>query len=238
MKSLLATVGALALMVSATACDTGAETAGPIAADGASTRADTMTVPAPERTDYLLAAGEIEASDLIGAAVHDMAGATIATVADIHLAGAGTPAMLILRDGGVAGVGGEMRSAAFTAAAITAAAATAGDEPVVTLKLTETTLETLPKFEQDAPDDRSLASEMIGTNLDVSFNDDTARINDLILSGTGETRYAVIAEDLVSAAQILVDTGDIVIAEGDTDGGLTLNMTAVAFAAAPSYPRE
>lgn len=79
---------------------------------------------------------------------------------------------------------------------------------------------------------------MIGSTAGVSFSGEPARINDLILTNTGEARYAVISPDLVSISQIVVDANAITVDPGDTDGGLVLDLDAHTFAAAPEYPRE
>ena len=242
MKSLLAAAGALALMMSAAACG---------AADTDATKINTPEVMAETSVDggtttttdvrvatYMLASGEHEASDLIGASVHNPAGEEIATVADIWLGANGSAPMIVLRDGGVAGVGGKLRTVAYSAATIAADPDTSGDEPDVIVRLTDETLETLPEFEQVDDNDFRLASEMIGTTVGVSFSGGSARINDLILTNTGKARYAVISPDLVSIDQIVVDANAITVAQGDTDGGLVLDLDAQTFAAAPEYPRE
>lgn len=243
MKSLLATAGALALMMSAAACDT-ADTADlnnrnvtEVAANDPMLTDDTQTARVAPAT-YTLASGEHEASDLIGAPVHNPAGEEIATVSDVWLGADGTAPMFIVRDGGVAGVGGELRTVAYNVARITPDPDDMDGEPNIFVQLTGETLETLPKFEQVEADDFRLASEMIGATVAISYSGETARINDLILSETGQARYAVISPGLASADQILVDAGNIAVAEGDTDGELTLDVTAEAFTAAPAYPRE
>lgn len=242
MKSLLATAGALALMMSAAACgaadtDTTEINTPEVMADTTVDGDTTMTTDAQVAT-YMLASGEHEASDLIGASVHNPAGEEIATVADISLGANGSAPMIVVRDGGVAGVGGELRTVAYSAATIAADPETSGDEPDVIVRLTDETLETLPEFEQVDGNDFRLASEMIGTTVDVSFSGESARINDLILTNTGEARYAVITPDLVSTNQIVVDANAITVAQGDTDGGLVLDLDAQTFAAALEYPRE
>jgi len=242
MKSLLAAAGALALMMSAAACG---------AADTDATKINTPEVMAETTVDggattttdarvatYMLASGEHEASDLIGASVHNPAGEEIATVADIWLGTNGSAPMIVVRDGGVAGVGGKLRTVAYSAATIAADPDTSGDEPDVIVRLTDETLETLPEFEQVDDNDFRLASEMIGTTVGVSFSGGSARINDLILTNTGKARYAVISPALVSIDQIVVDANAITVARGDTDGGLVLDLDAQTFAAAPEYPRE
>jgi hypothetical protein len=243
MKALLSTAGALALMMSAAAC-------------GAS---DTATIESPDATEiattedalnddlqtadiaaatYTLASGEYEASDLIGAPVHNAAGEEIATVSDVWFGTNGAAPMLVVRDGGVAGVGGDLRTMPYDVAMITPDADGTGDEPDVFIKATGESLSTLPSFEQASADDFRLASEMIGSALAISYSGESARINDLILSETGEARYAVISPDLATTDQILVDAGNISLAEGDTDGELVLDVDAEAFSAAPAYPRE
>ena len=79
---------------------------------------------------------------------------------------------------------------------------------------------------------------MIGTTAGVSFSGEPALINDLILTNTGEARYAVISPDLLSINQIVVDANAITVGQGDTDGGLVRDPDAQTFAAAPEYPRE
>lgn len=243
MKSLLATAGALALMMSAAACDT-SETADlnnreatEVSEVDTSMTGDTEMADI-STTNYTLASGEYEASDLIGAAVRNAAGEEIATVSDVWFGAEGSAPMLIVRDGGVAGVGGDLRTVAYNAAAITPDPEDVDGEPNVFVQFTDESLENQPEFEQTTANDFRLASEMIGATVEISYSGESARINDLILSETGAARYAVLAPDLASTDQILVDAGNIIAAEGDADGELTLDVTAEAFTAAPAYPRD
>ena len=144
MKSLLATAGALALMMSAAACG---------AADTDATKINTPEVMAETSVDgdattttdaraatYMMASGEHEASDLIGASVHNPAGEEIATVADIWPGANGSAPMIGVRDGG------KLRTLAYSAATIAADPDTSGDEPDLIVRLTDETRETLPEF--------------------------------------------------------------------------------------------
>lgn len=240
MKSLLATAGALALILSAAACDNTDVSSKDTPTETATT-ATTPVEPAPTgpvRTVYTLAVGEIEASDLLGASVQSVANEEISIVEDIWLADGNSKAMLILRDGGVAGVGGTLRSIAFDSAAIVPDDTKPGDEPDVIVRLTEATLDLLPEFKQSTADDDRLASELTGKTVMIGATGQSARINDLILSSTGQTRYAVISPDLISMEQILVDADTLVVAEGDADGQMTLDVTAQILADAPAYKRE
>lgn len=248
MKPLLVSAGVIALAVSAAACDSPDRVAydAPLQTSDASGSEAPMTVEGQTvsgeagRQTFATASGEIEASDLIGASVHNAAGEEIATVSDIRLAEAGIEPMIILRDGGVAGVGGDLHTIGFQAANIVPDPDMPGDEPDLIVQFTGETLKTLPKFEQAEADDYSLASELMGTSAEVSFSGEPIRINDLILTNTGEARFAVISTDLISPEQIVVDADAVKVAEGDTasEAAVTVELTEQEFAEAPEYPRE
>jgi hypothetical protein len=237
MKTLYATVGAFALLFTA-ACDQGEPVLSETTTTPATETADTSVPAAATRRMYVLASGEMEASDLLGASVHDMADAEISVVEDIWLSGDNADAMLILRDGGVAGVGGDLRLAAFDAATIVPDASKAGDEPNVIVRLTRDSMGTLPEFKQATADDFRLASELMGKTVTINPGGGSVRIHDLILAADGKTNFAVISPDLISLEQIVVDGDAIVLAQGDADGEVVLDLTAAALAEAPGYKRE
>jgi hypothetical protein len=231
MKTLFATAGAFALLFTA-AC-------GQPDTVVSETPAATVPEPAapaqPARAMYTLATGEMEASDLLGASVHDMADAEISVVEDIWLSGDNADAMLILRDGGVAG---DLRLAAFDAATIVPDASKPGDEPTVIVRLTKDSLETLPEYKQATADDFRLASELMGKTVTINPGGESVRIHDLILAADGKTNFAVISPDLISMERIVVDGDSIALAQGDADGEVVLDLTAAALAEAPGYKRE
>ena len=144
MKSLLATAGALALMMSAAACGAANTDATKIntleVIAGTSVDGDATTTTDARAATYMLASGEHEASDLIGASVHNPAGEEIATVADIWPGANGLAPMIVVRDGG------KLRTLAYSAATIAADPDTSGDEPDLIVRLTDETRETLPEF--------------------------------------------------------------------------------------------
>lgn len=250
MKTLLATASASVLLLAAAACseaNTPYETAGyetngqgtevVVNEDGAvveTAEADT-DVNASARAEYTLAAGEMEASDLIGASVHNPAGEEIATVADIFLGTNGTEPVLLVRDGGLTGLGGDLRMLNFAAATVSGQP---GDEPELIVAMAEENLETLPEFEQDEMDDYRLASEMMGAVPAMSFSDSQARVNDLIFTNAGELRYAVISPGLVSTDQIVINANAIKVAEGDGEGEILIDIDQAAFDEAPMYRWE
>jgi hypothetical protein len=243
MKSLLASAGAAALMMTAAACDSSetasldTRSASEIAATDPALTEDLQVAEVAPAT-YTLASGEHEASDLIGAAVHNSAGEEIATVSDVWFGTNGAAPMLVVRDGGVAGIGGDLRTLAYDVAMIQPDPEDVDGEPDVFVKMTGETLSTLPEFEQASADDFRLASEMIGATVAIAYNGESARINDLILSETGEARYAVIATDLAASDQVVIDADNITLAEGASDGELVLDVDAETLSAAPAYPRD
>lgn len=243
MKPLLASAGVIALMVSAAACDSPErltyETPVELAGTTITEEAEAAAAQAQAtRQSFQLASGEVEASDLIGASIQNAAGEQIATVSDIWLAASGGAPMIVVREGGIAGVGGELHTVAFTDATIAPDPDTMGDEPKVIVQYTGETIKTLPKFEQSQADDYRLASEVMGSTAAISYTGESARINDLILTPTGEARFAVISPDLVSMNQVVVDARALTLAEGDADGALILDLTAEDIAMAPEYPVE
>lgn len=245
MKTLLATASASVLLLGAAACSpaegpaatNGYETRGPQVVEYDDATVETANADALDsvRAEYRLAQGEIEASDLIGASVRNGADEEIATVADLYLGEDGASPVILIRDGGVAGVGGDLRQIAFNSATVTAPA---NEEPEVRVQIAEENLETLPSFEQDGMNDYRLASEIMGATTPVSFREDDVRITDLILTNSGELRYAVISPSLASTDQFVVRANAIRVAEGDGDGDVILDMDEAEFDEAPMYRWE
>lgn len=245
MKTLLATASASVLLLGAAACSpaegpaatNGYETRGPQVVEYDDATVETANADALDsvRAEYRLAQGEIEASDLIGASVRNGADEEIATVADLYLGEDGASPVILIRDGGVAGVGGDLRQIAFNSATVTAPA---NEEPEVLVQIAEENLETLPSFEQDGMNDYRLASEIMGATTPVSFREDDVRITDLILTNSGELRYAVISPSLASTDQFVVPANAIRVAEGDSDGDVILDMDEAEFDEAPMYRWE
>lgn len=245
MKTLLATASASVLLLGAAACSpaegpaatNGYETRGPQVVEYDDATVETANADALDsvRAEYRLAQGEIEASDLIGASVRNGADEEIATVADLYLGEDGASPVILIRDGGVAGVGGDLRQIAFNSATVTAPA---NEEPEVLVQIAEENLETLPSFEQDGMNDYRLASEIMGATTPVSFREDDVRITDLILTNSGELRYAVISPSLASTDQFVVRANAIRVAEGDGDGDVILDMDEAEFDEAPMYRWE
>lgn len=255
MKPLLYTVSAVAVMAAAACTDakTNAQTASyePPATEtpaatpdqakdsysdnyGEMTRADINddedVMAKEQRATFTMASDEIKASDLIGASVQNPAGEDIATVADVWIGEKGDTPKMIVREGGVAGVGGTLHAVSFDDAKIEPVAG--DDEPDVRVTYSEASLESLPEFEQDGLDDFRLASEVMGTTASLSFSDDLARVNDYILNKDGEPEYAVIADGVAGTEQYVIDADTLRVEQGDGDGTLMIDMDKDAFSKA------
>ncbi|MBI1401234.1 hypothetical protein [Hyphomonas sp.] len=214
MKPLLMTAGVIALTMSAASCGASKTettyTPQQVAEVPAPFEADVTAGPA-ERQTFQLASGEFAGSDLIGASVHIAAGEEIANVADIRLAEVGLEPMIILRDGGVAG---ELHTIGFQDATIVPDPDTSGDAPNLMVQFSGQTLKTLPVFEQPKADDYTFASEMMGTNATITSSGETARIHDIVLTNTGEARFAVISPVVLNPEQIVVNANSILVSQG------------------------
>ena len=247
MKRLLITASAAALMLGAAACsqgETDLQKAEASAEETAQTNdSDTMyggeVVDASvndmdakqeiTRIAYVPATGEMMASDLIDEDVYDANGDEIGEIADVMISGDGTQPTLIIRDG----VAGDLHPVAFDQATITW---DEEKEPVATLSVTDETLDSMPEFEQEGLNDYRLASELMGTNATLAFNDKDARITDFIMAKDGTVKYAVVADGVVDALtsdRYLISPDAITIAQGDSDGEIVLNVTSEEYADAP-----
>ena len=110
------------------------------------------------------------------------------------------------------------------------------DEPEVFVTLAEASLETLPTFEQEEMNDYRLASEMIGSSPALAFNGETVRIADLILTASGEPRYAVVSPSLVSTDLFVVEINAVTLAQGDGgENEIVLDIDAETYNTAPAY---
>lgn len=256
MKHIFTTVSTAALLMGAVACsnaDSGMETAAetdrdiyaeqPVdtdyeTADATGTQTDAYgnamygddVEKVSTREAYLPGASDFYASELIGEAVVDANGEEVGEVEDIMISTANSEPMLIIRDG----IAGKLRPVAFTQTTMTT------DEDgdfVTTLDLTDASLEDVPEFTQEGYNDYRLASEVIGTNIELAFSDEGARVTDYVMGSDGKAKYAVISDgivDALSSERIVVAPEKIVVAQGDSDGELTLDLTADEYDAAMS----
>lgn len=265
MKPILASASALAMILTATACSDTTDTTDSAAYDTADEAYGTTdrTDPSMTGTDtanmddrynadgnvidttgtmsnrqaFMLGTDEVLASDLMDAGVQNQAGEQVAKVADVWLGANRSSPVLIIQDDGLTGLGGQRYMASFSEVTMTPTTGQ-GEEPNVMIQLRGDSIETLPEYEQDGLNDYTLVTEMIGTTAEFTERDDSARIDDLILSTSGEPRYAVVSEGLLSTDQIVIDADNIIRAEGDSDGELVITISEDVFEQAEAYREQ
>ncbi len=239
MRKLLISASAIALVATAAACgqSTDAVDTSAYNEDANIEVAETDTVEIVDTTDvamtgndYVMSSSEYRASTLIGAPVTNPAGEEIATVADLFLGEDTNKPMIIVREGGAAGVGGTLHMLAFDKATFTPR--TGETEPAVSFQITEDGIEALPEFEQDGLNDFRLASEMIGTNAKLSYSDDIARVNDLLIGQDGAAKYALVSKGVAGGDEYVIAATAVTVAQGDGEDALLIDLDAEEFGAA------
>lgn len=245
MRKLLISASAIALVATAAACgqstdavDTSAynEDASVVVADNSAVEPVETIDTASVNDEYMMSATEHRASTLIGSPVTNTAGEEIATVADLYLGEGVEKPMVVVRDGGVAGAGGTLHLLAFDQATFTPQAD--DEEPKVSFQVSDDGLEALPKFEQDGMDDFRLASEMIGTNAKLSFSDDIARVNDLLIGNDGAAKYAVVSKGVAGGDEYVIPASAVTVSQGDGEDELVIDLDADGFATAQVLRNE
>ncbi|MEQ9434587.1 PRC-barrel domain-containing protein [Hyphomonas sp.] len=248
MKHLIAPISAVALMAGLAACsgaDTTIETADNDTAPYSENTVDDMndttvdtditTETELDRPVYVMAAGEMKASSLIGDDIIGANGETIATVADILIGRDMGPGQIVFRDGGVLGIAGELGTLPFSSVSLTM---DTDGEPMVSAALVDESLEGVAEFEQDGMDDFRLASELIGTNAELAVADTYSRITDLIISSDGSVKQAVVTDGLsgvASAERLVIDFDAITVVQGDSEGEVMINKTSEQLKMAPVF---
>ena len=133
--------------------------------------------------------------------------------------------MLIIRDG----FAGDLHAVSFEQASIWF---DEEGEPAARMDLTEEMLDDLQEFEQNGMNDYRLASELTGTNINLAFNDKDVRVTDLIMKTDGQAKYAVVSDGIVEAVtdkRFLIDPAKIMIAQGDSDGEIVIDLSEQEF---------
>lgn len=248
MKHLIAPISAVALMAGLAACsgaDTTIETAYNDTAPYSENTVDDMndttvdtditTETELDRPVYVMAAGEMKASSLIGDNIIGANGETIATVADILIGRDMGPGQIVFRDGGVLGIAGELGTLPFSAVSVTM---DTDGEPMVSAALVDESLEGVAEFEQDGMDDFRLASELIGTNAELAVADTYSRITDLIISSDGSVKQAVVTDGIsgvASTERLVIDFDAITVVQGDSEGEVMINRTSEQLKMAPVF---
>jgi len=248
MKHLIAPISAVALMAGLAGCsgadntvDTAETDTAPYSENTADdmndTSVDTAITTETElaRPAYVMAAGEMKASSLIGDNIIGANGETIATVADVLIGRDMEPGQIVFRDGGVLGIAGELGTLPFSSVSVSM---DTDGEPMISAALVDESLEGVAEFEQDGMDDFRLASELIGTNAELAVPDTYSRITDLIISSDGSVKQAVVTDGLSGAAsadRLVIDFDAITVVQGDSEGEVMINKTSEQLKMAPVF---
>jgi hypothetical protein len=90
------------------------------------------------------------------------------------------------------------------------------DEPRFTISMTEEAIQNVAEYDQDGLNDYNLASELIGTTGEFMNTDESARINDIIVSADGEALYAIIGSPTMMGDDRQLDFSNVMV-EGDDE---------------------
>jgi sporulation protein YlmC with PRC-barrel domain len=244
MKHLISPISAVAIIAGLAACsgaDKPVESAGTDATPYLENTAADMTDASVDRTvtpeaqiappAYMMAAGEMKASNLIGDNIVGANGEIIATVADVLIGKNKSPSQIVFRDGGVLGIAGDLGVLPFSSVSVKM---DSEGEPMVTAALVDESLEGVAEFEQHGMDDYRLASELIGTNAKLAVADTYSRIMDLIISSDGSVTHAVVTDGM-SADRLVIGFDAITVVQGDSDGEVMINKTPEQLKTAPVF---
>lgn len=228
MKNLMITAAASALIFGAAACSQSESTeygeasydetqtadmtndTGETTMDDEVLMAETDADMVDVQTVYLTSA-ELSADELIGAKVIGSTGEDIATVDDFLIGPNGQVQSVIFRESNFLDAIGDKGALPFNDVDL---AINAENEPRFTVSMTEEAIENVAEFSQDGLNDYRLASEIIGTTADFINSDDSIRINDIILTDTGQASYAIVG-DMMDDQERQIAFTSIDIEQGD-----------------------
>lgn len=221
MKKLMITAAASALIMGAAACsnendvamnDNGYDEAEMETADTETAPEMTDEAEAPDVETVYLMSGDLSAGELIGAKVIGADGEDAATIDDFIINSDGQIDRVVFRSGDFIDLLGTQGALAFDQLDLEMAA---DNEPRFTVSMTEEALQNVEEYDQDGLNDYSLASEIIGTTADFTNSDESARINDIIISADGEAKYAIVGDTIMDNDRQLDFDRIIVDEDGD-----------------------
>lgn len=178
---------------------------------------------APAATTF--AATDISAKDFIGEEIFGAAGTKVATVDDVLFDMNGMADKLVFTaTDGIFGIGDNKGVVEFENVALTF---DEPSEPIVRVAITDEQAKTAKTFDQAGLNDYRLASEIIGTTVDIAASDDDeAMVADLILTESGQVKSVIVQRSAVGVGagdMYALDFSTLQIEQGD--GGLALNVS-------------
>jgi len=230
MKKLMITAAASALMFGAAACSNETEmneaaydtdTAEMAQTDETDDEYAEVDAEAPDYETVYLVAGNLSAGEIVGAKVIGADGEDIATVDDLLIGDNGQIETVVFRSGDFIDLAGMKGSLPYSDLDV---AMVENGEPAFTISMTEEDIQNVAEFDQEGLNDYRLVSEMIGTTADFTNSDDSARINDVIVSEEGEALYAIIGDPILGEDRQI--GFDMIMVEQNADNNDTIMINA------------
>ena len=230
MKKLMITAAASALMFGAAACSNETEmneaaydtdTAEMAQTDETDDEYAEVDAEAPDYETVYLVAGNLSAGEIVGAKVIGADGEDIATVDDLLIGDNGQIETVVFRSGDFIDLAGMKGSLPYSDLDV---AMVENGEPAFTISMTEEDIQNVAEFDQEGLNDYRLVSEMIGTTADFTNSDDSARINDVIVSEEGEALYAIIGYPILGEDRQI--GFDMIMVEQNADNNDTIMINA------------
>lgn len=179
----------------------------------------------------------ISAKELLGEGVRGENGERIARIDDIVMNASGQAEKLVFLSGGLFGFGGHHGALSFGDADLTM---NEEFEPDIRVGLTEETVKDVAEFDSDEMPEYTLASDIIGSEVDLSTNgddDEDAVISDVILTQDGMAKHLIVQKSAIATIgagqKYAVAFDKLQVAQGD--GSLVLNLTEEELEASPRY---
>lgn len=188
---------------------------------------------APGAKVAYLGATDVSMKDLIGEQIYGVDGKSIAHVDDVLIGADSRADRIVFVSGGLGGFAGKKGAMEFNNLSLgfkEAATATETNDPLLHLSMTDDQVKNVAEWDQQGLNDYRLASEIIGTKIDlltVPGGDDDAVVHDLIMSEDGAMKSVIVQRSVVGSVgggdRYAFDYGLLQVEQGD--GGLALDVT-------------
>ncbi|WP_165793747.1 PRC-barrel domain-containing protein [Hyphococcus luteus] len=182
-------------------------------------------------------AASLSAKELLGEGIEGANGERIARIDDIVIDKNGRAEDVVFLSGGIFGLGGKRGALDYRAVDIDV---NRDYEPDVHASLNEEGIKAVAEFKTDKMNDYSLASELLGAELELTPGGEGATdvvINDIIFDADGDVEYLLVQKTAIgpigAGDKYAVAYNKLTVAQGD--GGLVLDMSEDELNAAPIF---
>ncbi|MGF1461562.1 MAG: PRC-barrel domain-containing protein [Maricaulaceae bacterium] len=180
-------------------------------------------VKAQAASTLVIGPNQFSAEEFVGETVYAANGSMLGEVNDVWIDASGQAQSLLVKSGGLAGLGGDVYVIDFSSDLIQLKNE---DEAVVTTLLTEDILDGFPIYDPSAHSELHLASEILGSEVEFADSPDEAQIVDLVMSLDGTVDWAVLSDGIVfglGGEHRAVKMNQLIVA--DTNGKYRIDMT-------------